>query len=82
MKTTINIDNIPEIERNYFKTQVFNICANFKITFNKDKASVIYYMPYNFNEYDISKKSRALKAFRAFLDSFRIYQFNNERIIK
>ena len=72
-----HIDNVNKQDRPYFKREVIRL-GRAVVKFNGDKAYVMFVLPYIITETEdvLSEKSKIKKAFLAFLDSFRMYQFN------
>jgi hypothetical protein len=71
------VEGVSVQHRQYFKDKVQDLHPFFHINCKGENAIVQFKEPYLFNEQDIEEKGKALTAFRAFLNEFRHYQFNN-----
>jgi hypothetical protein len=71
------VENVRAQDRDYFKSKIESFHPFFHINCKGDKAVVQFKEPYVFDTNDIQEKGKALTMFRAFLNEFRHYQFNN-----
>jgi hypothetical protein len=72
----LQIDNVPEQDRAYFRNKLSGISLLFGVKCQKDIAIVSYKEPYSLTDNDIMEKGKAISELKKFLADFRVYQFN------